>query len=51
MQDDQIDGKVEEGESEAISFLSHMGRFPAASKACKMTCVWLRVSFDRGVLA
>lgn len=28
-----------------------MGRFPAATKACKMTCVWLRVSFDQGVLA
>lgn len=51
MQDDGIDGKGEEGEPEAISVLSHTDRFPAASKVFTATCLWLRVSFDRGVLA
>lgn len=44
-------GRGREGEPEAISVLSHTDRFPAASKVFTATCLWLRVSFDRGVLA
>lgn len=42
---------MEEGEPEAIPFSSHTGRFPAVSRACKMTHVWFHISFDHGVLA
>lgn len=51
MQGDGIDEKGEEGDPEAISALSHTDRFPAATKVCTVTCLWLHVSFDSDVLA
>lgn len=41
---------MEEGEAGALSFLSHTGRFPTASKACEETRLCLYVLFDLGVV-